>query len=317
MTPDTDLTFGWATTPVATRERLQYFPEPLPATATPGAATQLLIRENQRFIDFLRPHFNTIWVEDHFQWDAWPALECWTTMSYLAAQNPDMRVGPIVLGQGYRNPALLAKMAATLQAFTGGRVILGLGAGWKRDEYDAYGWPYPPAGQRVAELEEACRVIRALWTESPATFQGQHHQLANAYCEPHPDPPIPLLIGGGGEKGTLRVVARYADWWDTNICPVETYAHKQRVLAEHCRAIGRDPASIKYIYFGFVSIVDDPADIARREGAHTVGGTPEQVAAELREFLKLGVSHFIIRFMDWPSTRGAERFIGEVLPRLR
>jgi len=125
------------------------------------------------------------------------------------------------------------------------------------------------------------------------------------------------VIGGGGEQLTLRVVAEYADIWNFAGGPVETFTHKSAVLDEHCRAIGRDPASIKYIYFGFVSIVDDPADIARREGVHTVGGTPEQVAAELREFLKLGVSHFIIRFMDWPSTRGAERFIQDVLPRLR
>ena len=150
---------------------------------------------NRRCIQAVSSAFTTIWVEDHLQWDSDDTLENFTTLSYLAAEFPNFRVGNLVLCQSYRNPALVAKMAANLHFLTGGRYILGIGAGWKTDEYLAYGYSIPSPTERWEQLEEALVIIRSLWTSRPATFEGKHYQIRDAYCEPQPLPPIPILPG--------------------------------------------------------------------------------------------------------------------------
>ena len=164
-------------------------------------------------LDGLPPDFTTVWIPDHFQFGDSLRPEAWTVLTYLAALFPRFRFGHLVLGQSFRNPALLAKMAATLQDLTGGRYILGIGAGWHEEEYRAYGYDYPSGGTRVEELAEAIEVIRAMWTESPATFHGKHYRIDGAYCVPRPDPPPPIMVGTNGPKA-LRVTARLADWWN-------------------------------------------------------------------------------------------------------
>src|SRR5437764_453089 len=166
---------------------------------------------NRRLIRALAPGFTTLWAEDHLQLGELATIECLTTLAYFAAEFPAFRVGSLVMSQGYRNPALLAKMAANLQFISGGRLILGLGAGWKEDEYRAYGYPFPDARTRTEELEEASIIIKSMWTSQPATFVGKHYQIHDAYCEPPPSPIIPLLIGGGGEQRTLGIFARQND----------------------------------------------------------------------------------------------------------
>jgi alkanesulfonate monooxygenase SsuD/methylene tetrahydromethanopterin reductase-like flavin-dependent oxidoreductase (luciferase family) len=304
-----DITFGWVIYPV---------PRGLSdeEMATPQSAGRALMQANERYIAAMQPHFDTVWVEDHFQWDNRPVLEAVTTLTYLAGRHEKVKFGHIVLGQSYRNPALTAKMAANLQLMTNGRFILGIGAGWKEDEYRAYGYPYPPAGERIDQLEEAVQVIRAMWADSPANFQGRYYRIENAECQPQPDPPIPLLIAGGGEKTTLRVVARYADWWNHNFCTAEVFAHKQAVLAGHCRDIGRDPSEIVHTYYGFVQFVDDSSEKEQRP-FHVIAGTPDDVTRELEEFIRLGVRHFQFRLLDFPSHDGLHTFIDKVLPRLR
>src|SRR5215212_2482886 len=131
----------------------------------------------RRMVDALSPEFTTLWVSDHMQFGEDPVMESWTRLTYLAALFPHLKIGHLVLGQGYRNPALLAKMAATLQQLSGGRFILGLGAGWHEEEYRAYGYGFPSPGTRVAQLDEAIQIIRALWTQSPATFHGKHYSI--------------------------------------------------------------------------------------------------------------------------------------------
>jgi alkanesulfonate monooxygenase SsuD/methylene tetrahydromethanopterin reductase-like flavin-dependent oxidoreductase (luciferase family) len=304
-----DVTFGWVIYPVP---RGQSEAE----MATPTTSGRALMEANERYIEAARPHFDTVWVEDHFQWDKKPVLEAVTTLTYLAARHEGLRFGHIVLGQSYRNPALTAKMAANLQLMTGGRFILGIGAGWKEDEYRAYGYPYPPAGVRIDQLDEAAQIIRAMWTQSPATFHGEHYSIENAECQPQPDPPIPLLIAGGGEKKTLRVVAKYADWWNFNFCTPDEFARKQAALEGHCRDIGRDPAEILHSYYGVVQFVDDPSEIDKRD-FHVVGGTPDMVTKELEQFIKLGVKHFQFRIVDFPRMDGLETFVQKVLPKLR
>ncbi len=285
--------------------------------ADPTRATHALMTANERFIEASRPHFDSVWAEDHFQWDKRPVLEAITALAYLIGRHPGMRFGHLVLGQSYRNPALTAKMAAILQALSGGNFILGIGAGWKEDEYRAYGYPYPSAAAPTDQLEEAVQIIRALWTQSPASFQGKYYSIENAECQPQPNPPIPLLIGGAGEKKTLRIVARHADWWNHNFCTAEEYAHKQRILADHCREIGRDPNEIVHTYYAAVSLVNDLSQSqAGARDFHVVAGTPDMVTKELSQFVKLGVKHFQLRFLDFPQMDGLEMFVEKVLPRL-
>src|SRR5256885_11057619 len=181
---------------------------------------------NRRLIRALASGFTTLWAEDHLQLGEIATIECLTTLNYFAAEFPAFRVGSLVMSQGYRNPALLAKMAANLQFISGGRLILGLGAGWKADEYRAYGYPLPDARTRAEELEEAIIVIKSMWTSQPATFVGKHYQIHDAYCEPPPVPAIPLLIGGGGEWGPPGVMARHSDLDNLNSLRGTRHAHQ-------------------------------------------------------------------------------------------
>ncbi len=273
-----------------------------------------LLADNERFIERLRPHIQAVWVEDHFQWGGEPVVECWTTMAYLAGKYPGLTVAPLVLGQSYRNPALTAKMAATLYWLTGGRMVFGIGAGWKEDEYRAYGYAYPSPRTRIEQLDEALTIIKALWAGSPASFQGKYYSIDGAFCEPRPSPRPPIMVGGSGEKYLLSVAARQADWWNAPFLTLDDYRRKQVALDRHCVDSGRDPATLRKTYFAFCSISRDPAKIAQRGGIHVIGGSPEQVAAELDSFIQAGVSYFILRFLDFPALDGTEMFLSEVLP---
>lgn len=253
---------------------------------------------NRRLIRALKHGFTTLWAEDHLEWGETATIECLTTLAYFAAEFPMYKVGSLVVSQGYRNPALLAKMAANLQFISGGRLILGLGAGWKEEEYRAYGYPFPDARARVEQLEEAILIIKSMWTSRPASFSGKHYHIQQAYCEPQPSPAIPLLIGGGGEQRTLGIVARYADWYNFNSCTVEQYAHKIAVLREHCNRVGRNPADIKLTYLGTVSVAEDPGKVVRNPQKHVVAGNSAEVIKELEQFCEIGVTHFMFRFLD-------------------
>ena len=270
-----------------------------------------LYEYNRRLIRSLSPGFTTLWVEDHLQLGEIATHECMTTLSYFAGEFPQFRVGVLVLCQSYRNPALTAKMAANLQLLSGGRFILGLGAGWKEDEYHAYGYPFPDTKTRLEELEEAAIIMKAMWSSGTTTFLGKHYSIRDAYCEPQPNPSIPLLIGGGGEEKTLAIVARRADWWNFNSCPVEEYAHKVTILKSHCVRIGRDPAEIKLTYLSTASVSEDPKQVVRNPQKHFVAGSSAEVINELERFHAVGVTHFMFRFLDPESL---ERFVKTVVP---
>lgn len=276
-----------------------------------------LLADNWRFLELIRDRFQTAWVEDHFQYETAEQLEGWTYMAYLMPSFPELQFGTLVLGQSYRNPALLAKMAVTLQRLSGGRLILGIGAGWKSDEYQAYGWDFPSPGRRVAELGECARILKAMWTQTPATFEGRYYSINDAYCEPKPLPMIPLMIGGKGERGTLRVVARYADWWNCSLLSPDGFRHKLDVLKRHCAEVGRDFNEITQTVFSFVSIATEPTKVQRSERVHYIAGSPDDVTRELEQFVTLGAQHFMLRFLDFPSTAGLELFLDRVLPRVR
>ena len=281
----------------------------------PGHSWQDLIVHNQTSIAALTKGFSSLWVEDHLQWEMTDTFEAFTTLSYLAASYPQFKIGTLVLSQSYRNPALLAKMMATLQALSSGRVILGLGAGWKEDEYLSYNYPFPTTKIRMEQLEEAAQLVRAMWqAPQPVTFEGKHYAVHNAYCIPQPSPTIPLLIGGGGEQRTLALVARYADWWNFNSCTVEEYDHKVSILKQHCKDVGRDFSEITLTYLGTVSVAEDPAKVQRNPSKHFIAGNAKEVTQELQRFRDIGVSHFIFRFLDHETI---EHFVKSVVPNFR
>src|SRR6476620_2965821 len=170
-----------------------------------GGTIPAMLAMNERLLAAATEHDLSCWVIAHFQFDRQPIFECYAFLAYHAGKYPGLRWGNLVLGQGYRNPALTAKIAASLQFLTGGRFILGIGAGWKEDEYRAYDHPFPPRRQRLEELEDAVNIIRAMWTSSPASYQGKHYSIENADCEPRPRQTIPLLIAGRGERYSLSV----------------------------------------------------------------------------------------------------------------
>jgi alkanesulfonate monooxygenase SsuD/methylene tetrahydromethanopterin reductase-like flavin-dependent oxidoreductase (luciferase family) len=294
-------TFGWITQ----------------LAAKDGARPERLLKDNLAYIEALRPPFTTLWFEDHLQWDGTAVLESWSTLATMAARFPGLRCGTLVLCQSYRNPALLAKMTASLQVLSGGRLIAGIGAGWKQDEYLAYGYPFPPDGERLEQLEETAIILRKMWSESPVTYKGSHYQVEAAYCEPKPEPAPPLLIGGGGERVTLRVVAQHADWMNLLFASPATFKHKDGVLRRHCEELGRDPDTITRSLYGYVLVTPEGRKPAPRSGdKYIIHGKPEQVAEQISAFLDLGVEHFMLRFLDFPSTDGLALFQEEVVSML-
>jgi alkanesulfonate monooxygenase SsuD/methylene tetrahydromethanopterin reductase-like flavin-dependent oxidoreductase (luciferase family) len=266
--------------------------------------------------------FDSLWMTDHFFWDDNPTYEAWTVMAFMAARWPQFKIGPMVLGQSYRNPALLAKMAATLQTLTGGRFIMGIGAGWKEDEYHAYDYPYPRAGVRIEQLEDTLEIFKRVWTEpGPVTYEGKHYKVVNAWCEPRPDPVPPIIVGGAGEK-TMRLAARYADGWNLSDSPIERYHDRMSVLKRHCETIGRDFSSIELSWFGRLAVAKTEADAlalsnGRWNKTNAFVGTPQQAVDLMRPFVDAGVSSFMLEVLGLPDPATIEMVLEDVLPRVR
>lgn len=186
-----------------------------------------------------------------------PWFEGWTSLSYLAAKYPNLKFGNLVLSAGYRNPAQLAKMAATLQYLSGGRLILGLGAGWQKEEYAAYGYDFPSYKERVERLKETIEIIRLMW-KSPATYQGKYNQIRNVYCEPKPTEKIPILVGADG-RAALRVVAKLADAWNES-GRLDIFRPAYEKLHQACVETGRDISEITLTCIVHPSFPENPSD---------------------------------------------------------
>ena len=296
----------------------------LPAGPPPG--------DNARFIDDLAATLarlggsvRSIWMTDHFFWDGAPTYEAWTVLSYLAARFPDYEVGPIVLGQSYRNPALLALMGATLQNLSGGRFIMGIGAGWKEDEYRAFGYPYPEPRIRVQQLEETLIILRRMWEEAgQISYKGAHYSLDNAFCEPKPQKPIPIMVGGGGYT-TMKHAAKYADIWNLPDKPLAPYLDRLRVLRRHMAAIDRDPATMRCSWFGRVALGKTAAEAEARGLSrdnkwtrdNAFVGTPQHIAEQMQAFVENGCDYFLIDIIDTPDEEVCGLFTEELLPALQ
>jgi alkanesulfonate monooxygenase SsuD/methylene tetrahydromethanopterin reductase-like flavin-dependent oxidoreductase (luciferase family) len=252
--------------------------------------------------------FDSVWVCDHFygfdrKTDAF--LEGWTAITWLAARFPDVLVGHHVLGVGYRHPPLLAKMAGTLQHLSGGRLVLSIGAGWREDEYNRYGWPFPKASVRIAQLEEAIQIMRKMWTEEAPTFEGKHFQIREAYAPPLPDPVPPILVGGSGEQLMLPLVGRQADWWNTSAGRgIEAFIRKRDIVFKAAEAAGRDPAKIVMT-------------ITREAPLPTTSDESAKWRDELKPFVDAGVSHVLGDFGHVTSTEPVLRFVEEVMKPMR
>ena len=240
-----------------------------------------------------------IWIADHLinNNESGEGLvgECWTITAALAALVPRIRLGTIVVGNTLRHPAIHAKMAAQIDVISGGRFTLGLGAGWQENEHRAYGIPFYTLGERSGRLEEAAAVISSLFKQERTTFEGRYYQLVNAPLQPRPvQQPLPLLIGGVGERRTLRAVARYANAWNAQV-PPDVFAQKSRVLDQHCADVGRDPAEIHRSVQTLVAFSDRPEQI-ERAGARgaVIAGTPQQLREAIERYAEAGADEIVI-----------------------
>jgi len=273
-----------------------------------------------RVLQVAAPAFESLWVSDHFMTEDRFRLECWTQLTWIAARFPQPLIGTIVLANSYRHPPLLAKMAASLQHLSGGRLILGYGAGWVEEEYRAYGYDFPPIRTRIEQMIEGIEVMRALWTGGPATYDGRHYRLEDALAIPVPVPAPPIMIGGDGEKLALRAVAEHADWWNAMSRPMDVLRRKVAVLETHCDAVGRDPASIVKT-ITFVAFLDTDGAAARRAAGtrlegETVAfaGDPAAMIDHLATLAELGFEHVQLVFPGFPGTADMELFLERVRP---
>jgi F420-dependent oxidoreductase-like protein len=262
-----------------------------------------------------------------------PCFEGFTLLSAMAAHTERLRIGIIVTGVTYRHPALLANMAATIDHVSHGRLELGLGAAWYEDEHQQYHIDFPRIGDRMDMLDDACRIVRAMTTDELATVEGKHWSVTAARCEPKPvQARLPIIIGGSGEKRTLRIVAEHADGWNTFFGDIAEYQHKLDVLEHHCADVGRDPAEIRKQVV-LRAVLDDTEAAARDRAAEMaaaagvaveqyvtpgmVVGTPEQCAARLEDHCRLGVEDFLLLARPPHDARTIERFAQEVAPAVR
>src|SRR5919205_4516624 len=258
--------------------------------------------------------FDSFWVMDHFHQIQFvgrpeePMLEGWTIISMLAGITTKIKLGTLVTGIIYRYPSVLAKVAATLDVLSKGRLFMGIGAGWNEQESLAYGISFPSNQERMLRLEEAIQVIRKMWTEEPyASFSGKYYQIRNAYCNPKPiqKPSPPILVGGSGERKTLKIVAKYADACNL-FGSAETVKRKLSVLKEHCKSVGRDYDSILKTKLGFVVIDNDKESIEKRVQQiskvipkerlkeFAIYGTPEDILKQIELLEEVGIQYLIV-----------------------
>lgn len=229
------------------------------------------------------PSIEHAWLFDHFMpinGDiTGPCLEGWSVLSAFAALTNRLRLGLMVTGNTYRHPAILANIAATVDVISGGRLDFGIGAGWNETEHSSYGIPLYTPGERIRRLGEACEIIKRMWTETAPSFEGRYYQIKDAYCEPKPvqKPTPPFVIGGSGEKLTLRIVAQYADIWNFVGGDVDYFKQKSATLDEHCAVVGRDPQAIQRS----IQIQTNPQELATAR-------------EQTRGYIEAGATHIIL-----------------------
>ncbi len=280
--------------------------------------------------------YDHLWVYDHVETvprrEPTHVFEAWTMLGALAEYTDRAELGQLVTCASYRNAGLLAKQAACVDVMSGGRVILGIGAGWYHEEYAAYGYEYLPDRARLTAMEETITACRRLWSEERVTFEGEHVRLAGALCDPKPLRTPPVWVGGGGEKVTLRIAARQADATNWQV-GLEAFRRKSGLLEQYCEEIGRDFAAISRTHGPDCRLFDSEADVQRwldsPGGGHLWGsashedylqdnfvGTVDKVIGDVQAYVDAGCSQFVLWFRDYPSAESMERFMSEVAPRI-
>jgi F420-dependent oxidoreductase-like protein len=277
--------------------------------------------------------YNSVWLDDHLMFRKQPILECWTTLAALSSITSKIRLGTMVTCNSFRNPALLAKMAGTVDVISNGRLELGIGAGVQKDEHVAYGLPFPAPQGRIAAMKEAVEIIKKLWTEEKASYEGKYYQVNEALCEPKPlqKPHPPITIGGSGEKLTLKVTAQHADRCDVGyVSSLELYQHKMDVLESHCKTVGRDCYEIERSCWlgGQIFMIQDQKQLDEKVmqwkpkntsvedfKKHSLIATPEEFRLKIQQYENVGATHFMLFFGSLPDMSGLRLFAEEVAAR--
>lgn len=284
--------------------------------------------------EFERLGFDSVWVNDHLYGipgPQLPILEAWTLLTAVGAVTDRVQLGTLVSPVGFRNPALLAKIAATLDEIAPGRVVVGLGSGWFAEEFAGYGFDFPALKDRLEQLDEAATLMRRMWTEDNPTFVGRHFRTEAVFCAPRPKQPPRLLIGGGGEKVLLRLAARHADIWNNLAIHQGELGHKIDVLRRHCEAIGRDPSTITISQQCLVVVGADEGDARKKVeraqqlygghlgagGSSSIAGTPAQCIEKIAEHVRRGCTMFVIEFFGRDTREPAKLFAEAVMPEAR
>ena len=288
--------------------------------------------------------YHSVWFGDHIALHG-SRFECWTILSALAPQLKTLRIGPLVLSNSFRNPALVAKMAATLDVISDGRLEMGIGAGWRQREYEAYGYQYPRPAVRIRQMEEGIRILKLMWTEDNPSFKGKYFWIRDSVCDPKPiqKPYPPITVGGWGEKLTLKVVAKEADRCNFYGAPKQ-YEHLLGVLRDHCKTVGRNFEEIEksliarvYLFKSKRRSEDRMKEIYETSGSRLPGrdlkrpfdewlnafknrsivGTVDDCIQRLKAYDPLGVTCYTLRFEDLPHGEGFELFNEHVLNEIR
>jgi alkanesulfonate monooxygenase SsuD/methylene tetrahydromethanopterin reductase-like flavin-dependent oxidoreductase (luciferase family) len=310
----------------------------LPGGPRPGTERDTFLTTLQDGFAIIDGHFDSAWFTDHLHYeDGKPQLEGWTTPAYFAGLYPRLDFGHTVLSQSFRNPALLAKMAATLQYLSRGRFILGIGTGWKQVEYEAYGYDFPSPGARVEQLDETLQIVKALWQREHVTFQGKYYRVVDASCEPKPDP-RPTIMVGAHHPRMFRLTARHADWWNVSWFGIDLsrpdnrsygawtgigqYREQVQQCERACNEVGRDPATLRRTWFGPCVCAPTEADIQKLDTNpfpkdSGFSGTPRQVIEQMQEYIDLGVDYFMFNTLAFPNLTTLELLVSEVLPALQ
>jgi F420-dependent oxidoreductase-like protein len=278
--------------------------------------------------------YDSVWFYDHVHNSPRPAheavFECWTTIAAISQVTHRVRLGQMVGCNSYRMPSLLAKITATVDVISGGRLDWGIGAGWYENEHKGYGFDFPSPRERIGRLRECVEIVRSMWTQPETTYRGKYYETHRANCDPKPlqQPHPPIWIGGGGEQLTLKVVARLADCANFGGLPDE-WSHKREVLKQHCAEVGRDEDEIRKTWSpevfirttevevkaaGSRSVYHEPVESWR---AGNLVGTPEQVSEKIQTYVDLGCTGFVPWCADYPDTESLTLLAEQVAPNFR
>lgn len=263
--------------------------------------------------------YDSVWLDDHLMFEKQPVLECWTTLSALSSITENIKLGTMVLCNSFRNPAVLAKMAATLDILSKGRLEFGIGAGFQKEEHDAYGLPFLSPRDRILRLKESVEIIKNMWKKKEVNYQGKFYTIKKAVCEPKPlqQPYPPIIIGGGGEKFTLKVVAEHANRYDWGHLPtLKLYRNKLKILKKYCKMVGRNFQEIEKSCWldGQIFLAENPKELNEKImrwkpknlsltdfKRKNLVGTSINCVRKIQQYTKLGVTNFMLFFGDLPD----------------